>query len=153
EAFVFVNDESNMPLAAAAIERAEIDTVLTTYGDALAFSAYLNDQNRTPPRNWIVLIDAAHAAHAIAAPLERPNVAYEVHAFPGVPVLVQCPELAARGPVRFHAEASFLADHTTDAALITSAADEPFPLLRYRLPFQLRASGACGCGEKILEVV
>ena len=54
-AFVYVCDPDNMPVTRVALQYASIDTVVTTYDDALALSNHLTERQLSGPRHWFIV--------------------------------------------------------------------------------------------------
>ena len=148
---IFVNDQGNMPVGAAAIRTASMDTVVTDTEDAQRFSSYLLKRGAQFPAAWIVVHPISQTAWAIPAPLRRgaAHVAQEVHLFPGVPVLEQCEKLAARKEPVFHLSESYLFEVEGGATYLTSIGDDPLPLFRYALPVTIAQGERCSCGKKV----
>jgi hypothetical protein len=82
---VFHNEVENMPVGAAAIRSAEIDTVLTTSEDAHGFVAYLFEKGVPIPRNWFIIHPGI--VHDLPAKLKERSfvVVEEMHDRPGSP--------------------------------------------------------------------
>lgn len=133
---IFTNDPENMPLGAAALSNG-VDTVVTTAADAAAFAGYLAEKHTPLPPFWIIVHQADAPRWEVPTMLRGVKVAQEVHLFPGVPVLVQCPALVGKN--RYH----FSDIHS----------QEPLPLSELELPFVLKDCGTCVCGKAIGERV
>ncbi|OGG56912.1 hypothetical protein A3D71_00295 [Candidatus Kaiserbacteria bacterium RIFCSPHIGHO2_02_FULL_55_20] len=148
---IFVNDQGNMPVGAAAIRTASMDTVVTDTEDAQRFSSYLLKRGAQFPAAWIIVHPILQKAWTIPAPLRSgtAHVAQEVHLFPGVPVLEQCEKLAARKEPVFHLSESYLFEVEGGATYLTSIGDDPLPLFRYALPVTIAQGERCSCGKKV----
>jgi hypothetical protein len=145
---LFVCDQSNMPLGAAAIRTAHMDTVVTDAGDAFAFSDYLVLTGAVAPKAWLVV--HAFDAHSWDTPaaLVDARLAQEVHLFPGIPVLASC-ERAPKVGAGFHACNDYRVDINETARLTSINDEDPLPLLNYDTEVPLAASGTCICGREI----
>lgn len=82
---VFHNEIDNMPVGAAAIRSAKIDTVLTTADDAHEFVAYLFEKGIPIPRNWFVIHEGLKRDVPTKLRETSFTLAEEVHEYPGVP--------------------------------------------------------------------
>lgn len=82
--FLFINDVGNMPLGAAAIRTAEIDTIVTDFDDAVAFSAYLAQSTCPIPQKWFIVRPPLRAGKPLPSHLAHVEVAEEVHETPGI---------------------------------------------------------------------
>ncbi|MBI5457495.1 hypothetical protein HY971_02095 [Candidatus Kaiserbacteria bacterium] len=152
---IFVNDQGNMPVGAAAIRTANMDTVVTDSQDAFKFSSYLLEAGAQFPDAWIIVHPVSRNEWTIPAPLQNStaHVAQEVHIFPGVPFLEQCEKLAAKKELVFHLSEPYRLEMEGDATYLTSAADDPLPLLRYELPITLVRGEQCLCGKRMVARV
>lgn len=150
-AFIFINDADNMPLGAAAVRDAHIDSIVTDAQDAYAFSKYLLEKKTGMANTWIIV----HDSHTSIAPLPHAleashlRVAQEVHIFPGVPVLEQCTLLQKNKKASFHVSDSYEYETTKESLALTSNDASPLPLVRYELPLPLYEEGQCACGKAI----
>ena len=153
-AFILINDVGNMPLGAAALRDAEIDAIVTDSQDARTFSAYLADNAVPLGRVWIIV----HSPHN--SEWEFPNalkdssvrVAQEVHAFPGVTVLEQCPVLQNKRESHFHVSDGYASEHAGNVLALSGCEDSPLPLFRYELPLPMRIQEVCACGKAVFAV-
>lgn len=146
-------EPQNYPLDRAAIRFAETDGIVAEAAEAAAVAEYLQSNNVTPLRAW-VLIHTGDAAQWETPPtLVRAHVqvAHEVHMTPGVPLLVQCKYLAKGNAPRFHRSSVFTWSDTIAAPTITANASLPFTLTEFALPFSLADEGTCACGEQIVS--
>jgi hypothetical protein len=152
-AFIFANDALNMPLGAYALEAANIDAIVASADDAHEFAALLAERGKKP-KLWIIAHDASKALPDTSKDFTHGGaaVAREMHVFPGVPVLVQCPALAKSRINLFHVHDAYLLESSKNGTLATSLSDEPLPLWRYALPFSIAEKGACECGKTLLEI-
>jgi hypothetical protein len=84
---VFHNEVENMPVGAASVRSAEIDTVLTTSEDAHGFVAYLFEKAVPIPKNWFIIHPVIK--HDLPAKLQERAfiVVEETHDRPGSPKL------------------------------------------------------------------
>ncbi len=150
-ALIFINDADNMPLGAAAVHIAQIDTVVTDSDDAHKFSNYLLEKKSGMAKTWIMV----HTPHKDITPVPQAlkathvRVAQEIHVFPGVPVLEQCALLEKKKEALFHVSDSYEYEKTKDALALTSNDVMPLPFLRFELPLSLHEEGQCGCGKTI----
>ena len=147
---IYASDQNNMPLAAAAIRGAGMNTVVTDAEDAARFSGYLKDSSALSPA-WIIIHPISAKAWTIPEPLKESDVGIyqEVHLFPGVALLDQCDLLAQKKDPVFHVSDDFCIDTNSGNTRITSAIATPLPLYQYEVPVQLRHGGICSC-EKVL---
>lgn len=152
---IFVNDQDNMPVGAAAIKTASMDTVITDTQDAFRFSSYLSETGAQFPTAWIIVHPALLDVWEVPAPLREAGarVAQEVHLFPGVPFLEQCEFLAANKDPAFHTSEVYTVETEGDGTYLTSAGDDPLPLFRYELRRTLTESGECACGKRVFNSV
>ena len=125
---IFINDLANMPLGAAALLHAGVDTVIAEAGDATQFAAFLKQNKLSFPKAWLV-IHRANDAWNIPETLAASSLVQEVHLSPGVVLLSQCPELMRQKKPLFHDERAEKSD------------------LR---AFRLVEKGTCACGRTIL---
>lgn len=148
-AFIFVNDQDNMPLGAAALRDASIHTVVTTTEDAHRFCAYLNERNAKLPAAWIIVHRIDQKWDLPAAALSPQSaIAQEVHLFPGVPVLEQCDQLIEGKRSLFHLVDGYeLAD---DGVSLSGRPDDIMPFSNLELGTVLHAKGTCSCGKALL---
>lgn len=149
---IFVNEPENMPVGAAAIYSASVDTVVSASADAFSFVSYMLEKKVALPRVW-VLVHEAQGEWRIPAPLESAslNVSQEVHLFPSTVLLSQCAHLAASKKSDFHIFDGYSWELLNDASYITSAGDDPLPLYRYKLPFKLVEAEKCACGRTVVR--
>ena len=146
-AFIFVNDQENMPVGAMAIADGSMDVVVTTQKDSVVFSQFLTERSLQLPRAWIVLHRADQPWELPAALLSpAARVAQEVHLFPGLPVLTQCPALIDAKAPRFHAAAGMAVNPLKTGARVSGPMGDPVPLSEYQLNIPLSESGMCACG-------
>lgn len=145
---LFVNDQGNMPVGDAALRLAELDTVVTGAADATMFSSYLSEHG-TPLPMWFIIHPLPSEPWDIPPALKKNDVrvAQEVHLFPGVPLLEQCPSLADNKEPVFHASGSYAIEYSDAKTLISSIKDDLASLKRYELPVQLKEDGTCPCGK------
>lgn len=145
-AFLFINDMSNMPLGAAAIRDANVDTVVTQMRDVGPFSLHLLEAKIALP-NFIAVHPHASALAPLPQACRETPIAQEVHLFPGVPMLVQCPCLSAQKEPVFHAAPGCRIYRAGGQVLFTGADTDPQPPYDYPLLMTLREAGSCQCGE------
>ncbi len=145
---IFVNDQDNMPVGAAAIQTAGMDTVVTDSADALTFSSFLSGSKSAFPSSWLIVYPISLDTWNIPAPAREANVcvAQEVHLFPGVPLLTQCEHLISTKDSVFHVCDEYLLEQ--DGLSVTSISPVPLPLLRYKLGTRLSTGGTCVCGKE-----
>ncbi len=100
---IFLNDPENIPVGVSALQLGGMDTVVTEQRDASTFADCVQKENGKLPQKWIV-IHRAEDIWNIPALLSDCKVAQEVHLFPGLPILSQCPMLMVEtsGIPRFH---------------------------------------------------
>lgn len=147
---IFVNDADNMPVGEAAIRLAYVDTVVTDTADAFKFSSFLSDK-KTWSKSWLI-IHRPDSSWDIPPSLGDAQVAQEVHIFPGVPLLIQCADLAnVRSSALFHGSLEFKMDILTDRIAITGSNEDPVPLTNLEIPLRLKRNGVCACGEEIVQ--
>ena len=129
---IFINDPRNLPVAAAALRSAGIDTVVSEVADATALSSYLHEKKSARPKLWFIVHRANNLEWDLPGGLlgEGEAVVQEVQLFPGMPVLIQCTHLAAKKSPRFHRSKNDVS--------------------AFKLPFTLREEGRCSCGEIIV---
>ncbi len=149
---IFFGEPENIPVAAAAIASASIDTVIAGAPASFALSSYVLQKRLPLPPHWILIHDAFAASWEIPAPLRTADgmVFQEVHAFPGLPILEQCATLTQARSAHFHRSNSFVWDATEKTAYITSTGDDPFPLYRYVVPFTIEPLHTCDCGQEVV---
>ena len=152
---IFINEPENMPVGAAALSSAEVDTVVTEAGDGFSFSEYLSQKNLPLPRNWVIVhrSDAPWQIPAALRDAPEIQVAQEVHAFPGLPILHQCQILARKKASVFHVSDAFALQHDDTGTSITSIGDVLLSLTRFELPFTLATIGTCVCGAKTVKKI
>lgn len=148
-AFIFVNDADNMPLGAAAIMQAEIGCIVTTGHDGDAFAAYLIKKD-IPAPGWHLVRhfeeDNWNVPQSVAETGSR--VTQEVHLFPGLPIFVQCEDLAAERRPRFHVADDLSFEGVGDGISINSSETEPFSFSGLVVP-HARNDGMCPCGKQV----
>lgn len=143
---LFINDQGNMPVGAEAV-RAGLDTVVTDALDAKAFALYLAER-AVRVSSWILIHPLPAAAWVLPEELASDaHVAQEVHLFPGVPLLVQCPYLVEKKVQQFHLVHPFTLE---DGKRLINPGDELLPPWRYALSLTLKAAEPCACGEETL---
>ena len=149
---IFVGEPENIPVAAAAIVSAGIDTVIVGTTASFALCSYMPGKQVPLPPHWMLIHDSCAASWEIPAPLRTDDyrVFQEVHAFPGLPILEQCAVLAQARSTHFHRSNSFAWNDSEPTAYITSTGDDPFPLYRYALPFSVEPLHTCDCGEEVV---
>lgn len=144
---IFLNDPENMPVGAAALRRGGMDTVVTEARDAIAFSLYLDAEERIRPRHWMVVHRAEDDWAVPKASLREP-VVQEVHLMPGVPILTQCTLLAEAAEPRFHQIEGYAYDW--EARILSIPARESIPGFSLPLP-AVEESGTCSCGLAVYQ--
>jgi hypothetical protein len=146
-------EPQNYPLDRAAIRFAEADGILAEASEGAAIAEYLQANNVTPLRAWVLIHPADSAQWETPPTLVRVNaaVAHEVHLAPGVPLLVQCTNLAKGNTPRFHRSSIFTWSDDFAAPTITTDVSLPFALTDFALPFSLADEGTCACGEQIVS--
>jgi hypothetical protein len=140
-------------VGAAAIISAGVDAVISDATSSFAFTSHLLEKNVPLPPLWVLVHNVRSAEWSVPAPLssDEHRAVNEVHLFPGVPLLEQCPYLAAGRPTGFHATAGYHLEAAGKATLVTSIGDDPLPLFRFEIPVSLKGTGICDCGLTILE--
>jgi len=147
-AMLFIADVANTPIAAAATESLTIDTAITNTQDCRELLDYLSEKEMVVPHSWIFVHDANKPIPHISEKLmEHCRIVQEVHIFPCVPIFEQCDSLIQRHSNRFHTSEAYIWEFKADRTLITSAGEDPLPLLRFRLPFIAIETDACPCGK------
>jgi hypothetical protein len=149
---LFINQPDNLALGARAIAQAGMDAVVAEPGAAARLALHGAERSAAAPKLWFLVHPAEKEEWLVPAPLQNGAlVLQEVHLYPGVPILIQCPALAQR-PIatQFHTSPRYIWEYADAPAHITSL-DDPLPLIRHRLPFALRAAGSCACGEQLFE--
>lgn len=149
-AFIFVNDPGNMPLGAAALRQAGVDTVVTDKDDAATFSAYLREQG-VPLPAFLLIEPLATSVSKLPISFEGASVSRELHLFPGVSLFVQCAALSKNKETRFHAADGFTLTVDTQGARVSGSIDALVPLHDYELPFPASTHGTCLCGKEIVN--
>ena len=81
-AFLFTNDQDNMPLGAEAVRTADIDTVITDASDAAQFSAFLASKHIALPPNWFIVCKPGERAPQSLQHIVR--IVEELHESPGI---------------------------------------------------------------------
>jgi hypothetical protein len=151
---IFVAIPSNIPVLAASINYAEMDTVIAEPQTAIQLGLFLAERNLKFPKMWVLIQQAS--ASSFAPPISLPEtsrVTQEVHLFPGFPILFQCDHLSRAVSPLFHPETAYFFESDDRGTYITSTAD-PFPFLQLRLPFQLQQAGMeCLCGNTVMEIL
>ncbi len=151
-ALLFIADIANTPIAAAATESLSIDTVITSTQDCSELLDYLSEKEMPAPRSWVFVHDANKPTPHIPENLrETHSVVQEIHIFPCVPIFEQCGSLIQRHSNRFHTSEAYVWEFKDDRTLITSAREDPLPLLKYRLPFTAIQTDMCPCGKVEVE--
>lgn len=151
-AYIFINDLKNMPVGAAAIHLAEVDAVVSSAQDSFEFSKYLEKNNHKFPRTWLIINPIENAVET-PEPLRvrAVHVRHEVHAFPGVPLLVQCSRLSSRNPVEFHIADEFSSTQTNEN---TWELESVAPDLRIsRIRMQMNETGQCECKLPCMQLI
>jgi hypothetical protein len=138
-----------MPVGRAAILSAEIDTVVTDERGSFAFSSFLIDKTTPLPPHWLIVHEPSGAWEAPPA-LEGKYVrtAHEVHLFPGMPLLVQCPALADAKDMGFHCSPLY-EWRINDTEVFVSSDNGLFSFEHLQLPFALRQEELCPCGLRV----
>lgn len=144
-ATAFCNERDNMPVGGVAITNADANVIVTDAADAAAFRAYLDLRKILTPVSWILV----HRDTPEPASRFPDNAAHEVHIAPGVPILVQCPELFNSTDAFHEADDARIALDERKAVL--EATDEMVPALQLPVASRLRERGECACGKRILE--
>lgn len=145
---IFVNEPENVPVGAMALKRSGVDTVVTENKDAAAFASYCMEKSLPLPKAWVLVHRAQNPDWRVAAGVATSRVAQEVHIFPGVPILVQCPFLAESQATRFHFSKEFLWEMRGDEVYATARKDDPLPLKNVRIPLMLQQAEHCACGAQ-----
>jgi hypothetical protein len=83
DAFIFVCEPQNMPLCAAALRDASIDTVVTDFDDATAFAHYLAARQQELPPHWLIIRKPGQR-QLLPARFASLAVAEETHVSPGI---------------------------------------------------------------------
>ena len=85
-AFLFANDVGNMPLGAAAIQGADIDTVITNFENADAFAVHLTERQISLPKNWVIVRTPLNAQTSLSQILQNKDLSIfeETHSSPGI---------------------------------------------------------------------
>jgi hypothetical protein len=142
----FLNAPSNTAVGAAAVSALEADTVITSAKHSRAFSRALQAREQKVS-TWVVI----HEMSA-AGPWESDSliegariIANESHIFPGVPLFVQCIDLARELSLAFHVADGFSLANSR----VSSDARFPFPFFNLALPFSAMEKGACVCGKQL----
>jgi len=137
-----------MPVGAAAIRFADVNTVILEADDSFAFSAHLVEKGVSIPPYWVVIHRADGAWETPRTLQSASSVAQEVHLFPGVPILWQCEELMRVMLPQFHLSDEYNWKVESET-YITSAREDPLPFTLLRMPFSLRKEKICSCGKDI----
>lgn len=145
---LFTNEVENVPVAAAAIVSANVDAVITASTSVQSFATFLTEHAIEIPKLWLLILDASADDWSVPGSLTGGDVqtAMEIHLSPGVPILYQCPHLAADKKPRFHMSDDYLWQLESNT-YITSIGGDPVPLYRYTLPCTLVEQGLCHCGR------
>ena len=149
-AFIFVNDRANMPLGQTALDIANIGAIVTDYPDALTFSAYLNEHNKPGPALWVIIHSLENALLPLPGTIPGKSIAREVHIFPGLPMLVQCPNLIDKKTSDFHIAPLFWHDAARGSHVLSTRAGLPFSTVT--LPFTITETDICPCGMRVLKI-
>lgn len=149
---LFTNDLANMPLGAAALRGAGVDTVVCESGDAAEFAAYLERCASRMPLAWIIV----HRVGSVVELSERirrspAGVAQEVHLLPGFPILIQCPALMREQKAAYHAAEGSRWRIEPNRSFV-SFFEEWLPFVDFETTCRLRERGTCPCGKTILEL-
>jgi len=152
---ILTNELENSPLGAAAILEADVNAVITAASDSAAFTSYLSEYKIPLPNIWVLIHDAAATEWGIPGSIthDEVHVAQEVHLFPGVPILEQCPHLVDEKSALFHVSDAYSWDIGEERTRVTSLGDDPIPLYRYVLPCVLEVAGQCACGKTCVHKV
>lgn len=147
-----IHDPNNIPVAAVAIERAGLNTVVSELGSAQSLLHYLTEKKRAFPTTYVVIfpIDAVRNLSDVRQLAVIENVACEVHLCPTVPLLVQCIALANERKPLFHVSELFRPPEGATVTYVRSSGSDALMISEIRLPFGLRVVGTCTCGEKIV---
>lgn len=152
-ATLLVSDPENVPMCCAAVRSIAVDTIIGEVSIVDRFITELAKREQTCPKllyiihrkdasNWNVPENIVQNAHAIAQ---------EVHLFPGVPILQQCPILATEKSTLFHPSSSYYWEFESDATYISSLGDDILPVFRLLLPVVLDTKGSCSCGSTLVS--
>ncbi len=150
---LFTNEPENLALGAAAIVSANVNAIISEASETAPFVSFLLERDVPLPALWL-LIHKADAREWSVPPSLIQNgitVAQEVHLFPGVPILHQCPALASDKKPLFHVSDEYEWEMLESETLITSAGGDPLPLHRLLLPISIHAAGECACGKTIVQ--
>ncbi len=136
-----------MPVGAAALQLGGMDTVVTEQCDASTFAEYLQKENGELPKKWII-IHRVEDTWKIPASLSNCMVAQEVHFFPGLPILAQCPALMTKTAsiARFHVVEG--SQYDSHAGTIETPAKDTVPAFILKMP-SITAGEMCACGSTI----
>jgi len=142
---IFLNDPENMPVAAAALQRGGMDTVVTEYRDAVALVAYLSENNHPLPRAWII-VHRAYDEWTVPSILSKETVAHEVHLFPGLPMLAQCPALMNSTSETLHFHLTPECQYNESSNSVETVPRETLPAFTLQAP-PITATDMCECGN------
>lgn len=150
---IFINEPENLALGAAAIVSASVDAIISEASVAAPFVSFLLERDVPLPALWLLIHKADAREWTVPLPLTQNGitVAQEVHLFPGVPVLEQCPVLASGKKSLFHVSDEYEWEMRESETLITSVSDDLFPLHRLLLPISIHTAGECACGKTTVE--
>ena len=138
-----------MPVGAAALQLGGMDTVVTEARDASTFAEYLQKENGELPKKWIV-IHRADDTWNIPTSLSNCMVAQEVHLFPSLPILAQCPALMTETAdiPRFHIVTESRYD--PHAGTVETPAKDAIPAFILKMP-SITVGGVCACGSTVYK--
>ncbi|MCG3769290.1 MAG: hypothetical protein JW384_00412 [Nitrosomonadaceae bacterium] len=144
---IFLNDPENMPVGAAALQLGGMDTVVTEQRDAGIFAEYVQKENEVVPKNWII-VHRADDTWSVPTSLSDCKVAQEVHLFPGLPILSQCPALMTEisGTPRFHIAQGNRFEPSANT--FETPSKDAVPSFTLDIP-RITAGGMCVCGDLI----
>jgi hypothetical protein len=158
KSFLFINDETNMPVGRTAIQSAEMNTVVTTAKDAVEFLDYLEVYDAKRPKNLFIVHPFPDVNIELTQTITdtRLIVAQEIHFFPGIPLFSQCNHIVSmRHTHNFHlSDGYYVSRHQNDNVFVISGTKfDALPLLMYQLPSWTHQTGNfCNCGKELFLI-
>lgn len=136
-----------MPVGAAALQLGGMDTVVTEQRDTATFADYVQKENGKLPRKWII-VHRADDTWEIPTSLSDCKIAQEVHLFPGLPILSQCPTLMREtsGIPGFHIAKGNRYEPST--GIFETPSKDAIPSFKLDIP-PITAGEVCACGNLI----
>lgn len=150
-AFLYLNDASNMPVGLAAIEHANVDTIIATQDDAIEFSRFLASRGALVA-NWYIIHDATARFPSVNLSLAT-SIRHDIHLAPGISALAECLNHCGATPARFHLVDGFSAMNFGDRIALHSDDGDLDVKEGLAVPFRFTAEPQCTCGLPIIAAL